>query len=167
MIGRRLTIGLAAAFVAVIVAGSVTGLGEGAARSDRAVHPPPAHEVLKGIFDDNQIVYGDPDQAFAQLKQLRTDVAVVTLWWGGPNGIARRKPAHASDPNDPAYRWDTADRTVRIGQSDGVSIIFTIIGTPAWANRSAGWNVAPTVMNDLRQFVFAAATTLLRKVRRR
>ena len=157
MIGRRLTIGLAAAFVAVIVAGSVTGLGEGAARSDRAVHPPPAHEVLKGIFDDNQIVYGDPDQAFAQLKQLKTDVAVVTLWWGGPNGIARRKPAHPSDPNDPAYRWDTADRTVRIGQSEGVSIIFTIIGTPAWANRSAGWNVAPTVMNDLRQFVFAAA----------
>ena len=56
----------------------------------------------------------------------------------------------------PAYRWYTADRTVRIGQSEGVSIIFTIIGTPAWSKRSAGWSVAPTVMNDLRQFVFAA-----------
>jgi hypothetical protein len=156
MVGHRPAIALIVTIVATIVGGSVTGSGESAAGSSRLVDPPPEHRVLKGIFDDNQIVYGDPDSAFAQLKRLHADVAVVTLWWGGPNGIARRKPLRPSDPNDPAYRWDTADRTVRIGQSDGVAIIFTIMGTPAWANRSAGWNVAPTVMNDLRQFVFAA-----------
>lgn len=155
--GRRFFVALVATGIAAIAVGAVTGFGESAAGSGRSVQAPRAHTVLKGIFDDNEIVYGDPDKSFAQLKELGANVAVVTLWWGGPNGIARRKPIRPSDPNDPAYRWDTADRTVRIGQSDGVSIIFTIVGTPAWANRSAGWNVAPTVMNDLRQFVFAAA----------
>jgi hypothetical protein len=154
---RRLTIALLVTLVAVIAVGSVTGAGESAAKQQSAVQSPQAHKVLKGIYDDSQILYGDPDKVFAQLKQLKTDVAVVTLWWGGPNGIARRKPVRPSDPSDPAYVWDTTDRTVRIAQSNGVATIFTIIGTPAWANRSAGWNAAPTVMNDLRQFVLAAA----------
>jgi hypothetical protein len=154
---RQLLVTLVTVALAITASGVVVGSGESAERSQTGAASPQAHRVLKGILDDNQILYGDPDQVFAQLKTLKTDVAVVTLWWGGVNGVARRKPVRPADPNDPAYVWDTADRTVRIGQSDGVATIFTIVGTPAWANASAGWNVVPTQMNDLRQFVIAAA----------
>ena len=81
----------------------------------------------------------------------------VNLWWGGPNGVARRKPVNPASPADPAYNWDTYDRTVRYARAYKMEPIFTVLGTPAWANASAGWNVAPTNQSDLRAFVTAAA----------
>ena len=112
-----------------------------------------------GIFDDAQVLYGDPDWMFGELKKLRSQVVRVNLWWGGPSGfsVARRKPKRPIDPNDPAYDWDTYDRTVRYAAVNGMTVVFSIIGTPPWANKAAGFNVMPTSILDLRRFATAAA----------
>jgi hypothetical protein len=112
--------------------------------------------IQKGIYDDAQILYGNPDKVFPSLKLLGTQLIRVNLWWGGPNGVATRKPVNPANPADPAYRWDTYDRTVRYAQAYGMQPIFTILGTPSWAN-PAGWNTAPLKTSDLQSFVTAAA----------
>ncbi len=113
--------------------------------------------IQKGIYDDAQILYGDPDKIFPSLAMLGTQVIRVNLWWGGPNGVARQKPVNAANPADPAYDWATYDRTVRYAFAYHIAPIFTVIGTPSWANASVGWNAAPTKPSDLQAFMTAAA----------
>ena len=110
-----------------------------------------------GIFDDGVVLYGEPDLVFPQLQKTRTQLLRVNLWWSGPGiSVATRKPKRPADPNDPAYNWDTYDRTVRFSIVNGIIPIFSIIGTPPWANAAKGWNVAPTNARDLQNFAAAA-----------
>ena len=110
-----------------------------------------------GIFDDGVVLYGEPDLVFPQLQKTRTQLLRVNLWWSGPGiTVATRKPKRPADPNDPAYNWDTYDRTVRFSIVNGIIPIFSIIGTPPWANAAKGWNVAPTNARDLQNFAAAA-----------
>ena len=110
-----------------------------------------------GIFDDGVVLYGEPDLVFPQLQKTRTQLLRVNLWWSGPGiTVATRKPKRPADPNDPAYNWDTYDRTVRFSIVNGIIPIFSIIGTPPWANTAKGWNVAPTNARDLQNFAAAA-----------
>ena len=141
----------AAALVAALV-GASTAHATKSARDQ-----PSSTFIQKGIYDDTQILYGNPDKVFPSLAQLGTKLIRVNLWWGGPNGVARRKPANAANPADPAYDWATYDRTVRFASAYKIAPIFTVLGTPSWANASAGWNVAPTSPADLQAFVTAAA----------
>ncbi len=114
--------------------------------------------IQKGIFDDAQILYGNPDTVFPVLQQMNTKLVRVNLWWGGPGlTVAPRRPASPANPNDPAYNWATYDRTVLYAKQFGMKVVFTILGTPKWANGSKGWNVAPTKSADLKSFVTAAA----------
>jgi hypothetical protein len=110
-----------------------------------------------GIFDDGVVLYGEPDAVFSQLAKTGTQLLRVNLWWAGP-GIraATSKPRRPGDPNDPAYNWDTYDRTVRFAIVNGIQPVFSIIGTPPWANAAKGWNIAPTNPRDLRLFASAA-----------
>ena len=80
---------------------------------------------------------------FPQLKQLKTQLIRVNLVWGGPNGVAKRRPVNPTNPNDPAYDWSVYDRTVFFAQQYGMKVVFSIVGTPPWANGAAGVNVAP------------------------
>jgi Glycosyl hydrolase catalytic core len=120
----------------------------------------PAHAsryLRVGIYDEAQILFGPDDQTFATFKQLHVQEVRVNLYWGGPNGVAKRRPAHATDPADPAYNWSLYDRTVRYGGEYGVHLLLTIYGTPAWANGGRATNVAPKNATDLRNFAYAAA----------
>ncbi len=110
-----------------------------------------------GLFDDASFNYGNPDQVFPMLKQLRTQVIRVNLVWGGPNGVARRRPVNPMNPNDPAYQWAVYDRTVHYARANGIKVMFSIIGTPPWANGAAGVNVVPRNALDLERFATAAA----------
>lgn len=114
--------------------------------------------LQRGIFDDAQIHYGNPDQVFPVLKQLKTQLIRINLVWGGPNGVARRRPVRPADPADPAYDWSSYDRTVNYAQQYGMRVVFSIIGTPPWANAAAGLNVVPRNPLDLQRFAAAAAT---------
>jgi hypothetical protein len=110
-----------------------------------------------GIFDDGVVLYGEPDLVFPQLQKTGTQLLRVNLWWSGPGiSVATRKPKRPTDPNDPAYNWDTYDRTVRFSIVNNIQPIFSVIGTPPWANAARGWNVAPTNARDLQSFVAAA-----------
>jgi hypothetical protein len=114
--------------------------------------------IQKGIYDDAQILYGNPDRVFYELGLMKTQVIRVNLWWGGPTGVsvAKRRPANAADPEDPAYDWATYDRTVRFAAVFRMQPMFSIVGTPGWANRAKGWNAAPSNPQDLRLFAAAA-----------
>jgi hypothetical protein len=110
-----------------------------------------------GIFDDGLVLYGEPDLVFRQLGNTGTQLIRVNLWWSGPGiRVATRKPRRPADPADPAYNWDTYDRTVRFSIVNGMEPVFSIMGTPPWANAAKGWNVAPTDARDLRLFAVAA-----------
>ncbi len=138
---------LGAALAAIVVTGSLVL----ASTADASKY------IQKGIYDDAQILYGNPDKVFPTFRDLGTQLIRVNLWWGGPNGVASRRPANALNPADPAYNWAPYDRAVRYAHAYGVKPIFTIIGTPGWANRNLGWNYAPTKITDLQAFATAAA----------
>ncbi len=110
-----------------------------------------------GIFDDGMVLYGEPNIVFAQLEKTEAQLVRVNLWWSGPSiRVATKRPKHPADPADPAYNWDTYDRTVRFAIVSGMQPVFSIIGTPPWANAAKGWNVAPTKAKDLKLFAKAA-----------
>jgi hypothetical protein len=113
--------------------------------------------IQNGIYDDAQILYGDPDKVFPTLRSLNTQIIRVTLFWGGPSGVASTRPAKPTNPADPAYNWATYDRTVQYAAAYGMKVMFTVLSTPAWANGGAAPNVAPRNANDLKLFVRAAA----------
>ena len=116
-----------------------------------------SRSLQHGIFDDASIHYGNPDQVFPMLKQLNTKLIRINMIWGGVNGVAKRRPAQATNPDDPAYDWSPYDRTVHYAAQYGMKVVFSIIATPPWANKAAGVNVAPTRMLDLQRFAAAAA----------
>jgi hypothetical protein len=134
---RFLLVALAAALVCVPTAGAARGM-------------------LVGLLDEAAL-YDDPQSVFPLLQQARTQVLRVNLYWGGRVGVATRRPASAANPDDPAYDWELYDRTVNYAAQHRIRVLFSIYGTPRWANRGAGLNAPPTVIADLRNFAYAAA----------
>jgi hypothetical protein len=113
--------------------------------------------LIKGLFDEANTLTGNPDRTFPILGQLRTKALRTNLYWGGRYGVANTQPLNATDPDDPAYRWALYDRTVNYAQQFGMKVVFSIYGTPGWANGGRGRNVAPTNSLDLQRFARAAA----------
>jgi putative glycosyl hydrolase len=120
----------------------------------------PAHAsrfLRVGIYDEAQTLYGPVQTTFTLFKQLHVKEVRLNLYWGGAYGVAKTRPASATNPADPAYDWDLYDRTVNFAQQYGVHVLFSIYGTPGWANGGKAQNVAPTKPTDLRNFAYAAA----------
>jgi Glycosyl hydrolase catalytic core len=110
-----------------------------------------------GIFDDAQLMYGNAAKTIATYQQLHVQVVRMTLYWGGANGVANAKPMHPTNPNDSAYDWSIYDQIVRRVAAAHMQVVFSIYGTPGWANGGKGQNVAPADPLDLRKFATAAA----------
>ena len=120
----------------------------------------PAHGsrfLRVGIYDEAQTLYGPVAKTFSLFQELHVQEVRLNLYWGGPYGVATRRPAKATDPDDPAYDWSLYDRTVNYAAQEGVHVLFSIYGTPSWANGGKAMNVAPLRMVDLRNFALAAA----------
>jgi hypothetical protein len=138
--------------VGVIVAVLATALAAATAR------PADASRYLRiGIYDEAQTLYGPVDQTFSLFEQLHVKEVRLNLYWGGKYGVAQRRPASATNPADPAYDWSLYDRTVVDAAASGVHVLFSVYGTPGWANRGKAMNVAPARALDLRNFAVAAA----------
>jgi len=137
---------LATILVAVLIsAGASAGRTQTTARS-----------FSVGIYDDGMTL-GNPDNGFPILHNLRAQVVRITLWWGGPIGVAKTKPKNPTDPADPAYDWSAYDRAVQDAAKYNIKVLFSIVGTPAWANGGRAAKYAPTTPTSLQSFATAAA----------
>ena len=56
----------------------------------------------------------------------------------------RGAPRMPANPFDRAYRFADLDEFVRNAATRGIAVMLTIWGTPGWANRGKGQQVAPT-----------------------
>jgi hypothetical protein len=120
-----------------------------------AAHP--ARHMLVGMFDESETL-GSADGSMPTLKTLRVQIIRSTLYWGGKGGVAGTgRPAHPTDPGDKAYNWAPYDRMVREAAKNNIKVLFSIWGTPSWANKGKGLAHAPTLGRDLRNFAYAAA----------
>lgn len=111
-----------------------------------------------GLYDDTMTL-GTPDVGFPLLHALRAQIVRITLWWGGPIGVAHvKRPANAADPSDPAYDWTIYDHAVEMAKQENIRVLFSILGTPRWASKQHRQNAPPSNFQDLRSFALAAAT---------
>jgi hypothetical protein len=129
----------------LISAGATAGGKQTAARS-----------FSVGIYDDGMTL-GNPDKGFPILHNLRAQVVRITLWWGGPIGVAKTKPTNPANPADPAYNWAAYDTAVQDAAKNKIKVLFSIVGTPSWANGRKSFRVAPTSGASLKSFAIAAA----------
>lgn len=110
--------------------------------------------MLVGLYDPVQPIIA-PEKTFAIYSKLRVQVMRMDLAWGAY--VAKKKPDHPADPADPAYNWDQYDQLMLNAKKHKIQVVFTIYGTPRWANGGKKLNRAPTKMVYLRQFAYAAA----------
>jgi hypothetical protein len=122
-----------------------------------------ARGMLVGIYDPVQPLAA-PDKTFTTLKSLRAQVIRLNLDW---NLIAKKQPTTPTDPADTAYDWATYDRAVLNAADKKIQVVFTVYGTPRWAQgRKKGVNRAPAKMKSLRYFALAAAKRYSGKFKR-
>jgi hypothetical protein len=142
---RRSAVLLAALLLAVVAAA--------------AARPAAGSRYMRiGIYDEAQTLYGPIPQTFTLLDTLHVQEIRENLYWGGPYGVAKRKPANPRNPDDPAYDWSLYDRTVDYAEQYGIHVLFSIYGTPSWESGRVSKNIAPRNPIDLRSFAYAAAT---------
>ncbi len=116
-----------------------------------------ASSGLRVGIADGADAYYHQNSFYGDLGDLHAQLLRVQLHWGGALGVARGRPENAADPTDPAYDWNGYDRIVLDAAEQNVGVVFTIFGTPAWANGGGPPTRAPTKAADLRSFAYAAA----------
>jgi hypothetical protein len=72
-----------------------------------------------GLFGDAQ-----------RTKELGAGIVRLDVGWP-----ASRRPVHPRDPADPAYDWSSADGAVAAAQAQGLRMLLSFTGLPAWAQR--------------------------------
>jgi len=115
-----------------------------------------SNSMLLGLFDDG-VTLDPATNSFPLLSSLHVQVVRMTLSWGGPGGVANKRPADPADPSDPAYDWARYDQALERANDAGIQLLLTIVGTPAWANGGKSPQHPPTSADDLRAFSYAAA----------
>jgi hypothetical protein len=115
-----------------------------------------SNSMLLGLFDD-AVTLNPSVNSFPLLASLHVQVVRIMLTWGGPGGVANKRPAHPADPTDPAYDWASYDQAVERANDAGVQVLLTIVGTPAWANGGKPPQYPPASAGTLRAFAYAAA----------
>lgn len=107
-------------------------------------------------FHDDVAFRWSPNRTDA-LDQARDANATIVRTLVDWSKTAPRRPANASNPFDPAYRFNDIDELVRNAQERGLEVLITIWGTPSWANGGKSPNNVPSRMSDLSAFARAVA----------
>jgi Glycosyl hydrolase catalytic core len=110
-----------------------------------------------GVYDEGETFFDDASAVFARYQALHVKVLRVNLYWGGKLGVAKSRPFDGADPRDAAYDWSLYDRTAYFAGAYGIKLLFSITGTPRWANGGQSPNRPPLSYADLRAFAYAAA----------
>ena len=106
---------------------------------------PAAPYMVSIMQDDNQLVYGTPNQrrnALGRMKALGVEAVRATMLWRSiaPNSTARRKPRgfNGAKPGAyPAHLWDRYDDLVVAARERGIAVYFNPSGGgPRWAHQT-------------------------------
>ncbi len=129
-----------------------------AAAAGLAVPAATASSNMKvGIYDEGATFFDDQAKVFGAYRSLGTQVLRVNLYWGGKLGVAKYRPFDGSDPRDAGYNWALYDRVVQYAGAYKLKVLFSITGTPRWANGGQSSNRPPKNFQDLYKFAYAAA----------
>lgn len=115
--------------------------------------PTPAAGAMKMLWGPATLP--DGTSAFPTYRDLGVEMLQFQLSW---RQVAPTRPAKATDPADPAYRWpaDLGATIAEAGQN-GIGITLMVKETPRWANggRSGKW--VPRDLGDYADFMAAAS----------
>jgi hypothetical protein len=110
-----------------------------------------------GVYDEGETFFGDAKTVFSTYQSLHVNVLRVNLYWGGKLGVAKYRPFAAADPRDAGYDWSLYDHVATYAGAYHIKLLFSIVGTPRWANGGQSSNRPPLNYQDLRDFAYAAA----------
>jgi len=133
------------------------GLAAACAALAAATTAAAAPGIRYGLKDDAWLLHGPGTVAgrVASLQSLGVQIVRFSLPW---NEIAATRPAHASDPADPAYDWSGSDPVIDALRSAGIDVILDIVGAPAWSNGGQPPAYAPKSASSMGAFARAAGT---------
>ena len=115
-----------------------------------------APRMYVGFHDDPNFRYEERRATMLdQARAANTTIVRTLVTWAN---VAPTRPANASNPFDPAYRFDDLDELVRNTQARDIEVLITIWGTPKWANGNKTPNFLPTRLSDLTAFSRAVAS---------
>ena len=111
--------------------------------------------VKFGLQDDAYLSSGASlEPGLQTLDQLGVGLVRYMVNW---RQVATRKPRHPANPGDPAYDWTAVDATLGALHAHGITVLATLVRTPAWANGELGQNAVPTSKYSLAAFAAAVA----------
>jgi len=114
-----------------------------------------ADRMWVGFHDDPVLRFdGARTQALDRARGNGAAVVRTLVEW---HKIAPTRPATATNPFDPAYKFDDLDELVRNAQQRGLEVLITIWGTPGWANGNQKPQAMPTQIGDFQSFAQAVA----------
>ena len=115
-----------------------------------------ADRMWVGFHDDPELRFdGTRTDAMDLARSNESTILRTLVEW---HKVAPTRPANASDPFDPAYRFDDIDEFVRNAQQRGMEVLITIWGTPGWANGDQKPQALPRNMADFQAFGRAVAS---------
>lgn len=115
-----------------------------------------AQRMPIGFFDDPSFRWSPTrDQNLQQAAVTGASIIHTTATWAT---IAPKKPANATNGDDPAYRLTDLDDLVFNAGLYGMRVMIDINGTPKWANGGKAPNVMPKNLSDLTTFSRMLAT---------
>jgi hypothetical protein len=114
-----------------------------------------ADRMLVGFQDDPSFRWLDTrDTNLTDAAQAGASIVRTTVYW---DRIAPSRPAVATNPFDPAYRFADLDDLVRSATMRGMTVMMAVWSTPRWANGGKGPNYAPKRLSDYQNFMRALA----------
>jgi hypothetical protein len=103
-----------------------------------------------GFYDDASFRWSaERSTNVADAAAAGASVIHTTASWPA---IAPKRPARASNGNDPQYRLGDLDELVANASQNGMRVMININGTPRWANGGKTPNHMPKRLSDLRTF---------------
>ena len=123
-----------------------------------------ADRMWVGFHDDPVLRFdGGRTEAMDRARGNGASVVRTLIDW---SKAAPTRPTDATDPFDPAYRFDDVDEVVRNAQQRGLEVMITLWGTPSWANGGQKPQAMPSEHRGLPELRARRRIALLGPVRR-
>ncbi|MBA3365909.1 MAG: hypothetical protein H0U03_09020 [Actinobacteria bacterium] len=99
-----------------------------------------ARPIQTAVAGERAFTGTEAGLAFARVRAAGATAVRLGLLW---KEVAKRSPASATNPADPAYQWASFDRQVRLAVMHGLRPIVQIVDAPAWAQGKPSGSVRP------------------------